>query len=68
MTTTATTGSQSFFSGLTAPDVVKEANGVLTSSPGTFGDLISPVSSLQKPETNAMRCALYFALGYLIAR
>lgn len=68
MTTTATTGSQSFFSGLTAPAVVKETNGALTSSPGTFGDLVSPVSSLQEPETNAVRCALYFALGYFIAR
>lgn len=67
MTAPVPSGNQSFFSGVMTPDVVKETNGAFASSPGDFGDLISPMSTLRKPEANAMRCILYFVLGYAVA-
>lgn len=68
MTTTATTGNTGFFAGVATPDVIKETNGTFTSTPGTFGDIMSPTTTLRKPEMNAARCILYFVLGYIIAR
>lgn len=68
MATTPIEQSSGLFAGLSSPDVIKDTGGVLSSSPGTIGDVISPTSILRKPEVNAARCALYFLLGYLVAR
>lgn len=68
MSTVNTDTTSSSPTGITSPDVVKETNGVFSVVSGGIGDLISPTSTLRQSEANAVRCAIYFALGYLLAR